>query len=50
MSARRQEYLESMFADWNGHTLMNIDRIGLGLTLEQAKASDAMSGEGNSWI
>ena len=28
MSGRRQEYLESMFADWTGHVLMTIDRIG----------------------
>ena len=50
MAGRRQEYLEAMFEDRTGHVLMTIDRLGLGMTLEQARASDAITDDGLSWI
>lgn len=49
-SARHRELLEAHFADWTGHLLMTPDRAAMGMTLEQARASDAAAGSGGSWI
>jgi hypothetical protein len=49
-SARHTELLEAHFADWTGHLLMTADRAAMGMTLEQARSSEAMSGGGASWI
>lgn len=49
-SMRHRELLEAHFADWTGHLLMTPDRAAMGMTLEQARASDAAAGSGGSWI
>jgi hypothetical protein len=49
-SARHTELLEAHLADWNGHLLMTPDRAAMGMSLEQARTADAMSGGGSSWL
>ena len=49
-SARHTELLEAHFADWTGHLLMTPDRAAMGMTLDQARSSEAMSGGGANWI
>jgi len=48
-SARHTELLHAYFEDWTGHVLMTPDRAGMGMTLEQARAADALT-NGTSWI
>ena len=49
-SARHTELLEAHFADWTGHLLMTPDRAAMGMTLDQARSAEAMSGGGANWI
>jgi hypothetical protein len=39
--------LEAMFADDMGHVVMSLDRMALGMTLEQARVADT---GGAGWI
>ena len=49
-AVRHTELLEAHFADWTGHLLMTPDRAAMGMTLDQARSSEAMSGGGANWI
>jgi hypothetical protein len=46
---RRQELLEACLADSQGYVLMNADRLGMGMTLEQARRAD-MGDSSSSWL
>ena len=49
--ARRVELLEAEIGDENGYMLMNIDRLALGMTLEQARKAEASAGiSRGSWL
>ena len=49
--ARMMEMIEATIADENGWMLMNPDRQALGMTIEQCREAEAMSGRGGgSWI
>lgn len=48
--ARRLEMLMAGIEDDNGRTLMSIDRLAMGMTLEQARRADARSGGHGSWM
>lgn len=48
---RRLELLEAEIGDENGYMLMNIDRLALGMTLEQARKAEASTGiSRGSWL
>ena len=51
MASRAQELLEAGFEDSMGYLLMTLDRQALGMTVEQARQSEAATVHGDhSWI
>ena len=51
MSSRAQELLEAQFEDKMGYLLMTPDRLAMGMTVEQARQSEAATVHGDhSWI
>ena len=51
MSSRAQELLEAQFEDNMGYLLMTPDRLAMGMTVEQARQSEAATVHGDhSWI
>ena len=47
--ARKLELLEAELADEHGHILLSVDRLAMGMTLEQARKADAGASSG-SWM
>jgi hypothetical protein len=47
--ARYEEWLDAMTEQWDGYTLLTPDRLGLNMTLEQARKAAAGTARGN-WI
>ena len=49
--SRQREWLEAQFEDKMGYLLMTPDRLAMGMTVEQARQSEAKTVDGdNSWI
>lgn len=48
--ARYGEWLDAMIEGWDGYTLMSADRLGMNMTLEQARRAAMADGRGGSWI
>ena len=49
--SRHREWLEAQFADKQGYMLLTPDRLAMGMTVDQARQSEAKSVNGdNNWI